>query len=150
MKLKEQLILKLIKHGKEIIVRGMKTKEICDYSFKITKFDYSLSNTEKKYVDRKLKKYEKEIDKALLKIIKDTNTRQSVIQFSIDGNKPECINQIQILKRNRELIVILTSRSMDVTKVYQDIEIGKKIAEILEIELNYIRCNIGSLHLYLK
>jgi len=155
MKLKTKLINYINKNGKEIIVRGLKTKEVLNYSFKVKDFDYELNEEQEKYVKDKLEEYEEEIIYAIDNLMQDLNSRQSVIQFRVLQEYPNCCISIQFIIRNSKLYSIVTSRSLDVkSKLECDIEICKRISyEIckkLNIELKEILFNVVSMHYYLK
>ena len=155
MKLKTKLINYINKNGKEIIVRGLKTKEVLNYSFKVKDFDYELNEEQEKYVKDKLEEYEEEIIYAIDNLMQDLNSRQSVIQFRVLQEYPNCCISIQFIIRNSKLYSIVTSRSLDVkSKLECDIEITRKISDKickkLNIELKEILFNVVSMHYYLK
>ena len=149
MKLQNELIHLLKKSGCDVIVNNKKTKELIDYSFNVYNFDYKLNFNELLYVRKKLKKYNKQILIAVKKLKNDKFSRQAVIQFNVYNNLPECLIQIQLLIRKDKLYVIVTSRSLDVkTKLFQDIEIARQIANMFGFQYEYIKFNVGSLHYY--
>ena len=155
MKLKTKLINYINKNGKNVCVRNLKTKEVLNYSFKIKDFDYKLNEEQEKYVKDKLEEYEEEIIYAIDNLMQDLNSRQSVIQFRVLQEYPNCCISIQFIIRNSKLYSIVTSRSLDVkSKLECDIEITRKISDKickkLNIELKEILFNVVSMHYYLK
>jgi len=154
MKLQNRLIELLEKTGKVVVVRKKTTKELIDFTFLVTEFDYELTPSEKEYVRKKLKKYDKSFNRILLKLKKDVYSRQAVVRFNDEGRFPECFISIQFLIRNNELFTLVNSRSLDVKKkLIQDIEICKKFSEIIEnkfkVNLKYIKFRVGSMHFYI-
>lgn len=152
MKLKNELIKELNRKGNIIRVNDKTTIELIDYSFIVQTFDYSVSEKDSKYIQEKFRKYKKNI-LLIDRIFKeDNNTRQGVIQFNFYDKSPECITQIQFIKRNEQLYTIVTSRSLDVeNKLICDIEIARLLSKKINKE-NFpviIKFNVGSLHKYL-
>lgn len=155
MNLQKKLIKQIDYLGKIVKVRGMKTKEIICHTFIVDDYYYELNKIEKEYVRRKLITYKKQINKVLRILEIDTHSRQAVIQFNTNSSKPNCVLSIQFLIRGNQLIVLVTSRSLDVkNKLYTDIEIAKKIAisicDKFNITINCMVFNVASLHYYKK
>lgn len=157
MKIKNRLLHMVKEHGKIVIVRGKKTKEMTGFTFTVRNSDLfnPLTTSEKRYVSIKLKDYAYEIDDVIKKLRKDKYSRQAVLAFAIDCKFPNCLVTLQFLIRNGKLNIFVFSRSLCIkTKLYCDIEIARKIGEIINEEFctktNYIRFLVGSLHIYIK
>jgi thymidylate synthase len=155
--LQEIILNDIDKHGRIVIVRGMKTKEILDYKFNVDTEDiqYKMIPSELIYVYEKLEKYDYQIFKVLEILKNDLNSRQAILLFDIHDKMPECVVSAHFLIRDKKLICLVTSRSLDVkTKLYTDILIVKKICERIEKELNvqlkYLSFQVNSCHYYTK
>jgi len=141
--------------GRICVIRKQLTKEVCNYSFNVTDFNYKLNKSQYEYVRRKLLKYKKDINQCIKKLVDDNYSRQGVIAFDINSNKPNCVMSLQYLIRNNKIYCIATSRSLDIeNKLLQDIEISRKIGEKIKEATGYdfymTTFNVGSLHFYLK
>ena len=155
--LQEKILDDINKHGRVVIARGMKTKEILDYKFNVETGDiqYKMIPSEMIYVYEKLEKYDYQIFKAIDILQNDINSRQSIVLFNNDDKMPECLVSAHFFIRNKKLICLVTSRSLDVqNKLYTDILIVKKICERIEKELNvrlsYMSFQVNNCHYYIK
>lgn len=153
MNLQAQLVNEIELYGQSQIVSGKNTKELINYSFSVHDFDYILTDEQRKYVSDKLSDYLDSIMLAINRLKNDINSRQAVIQFDANADMPNCLISIQLLIRNNKLFVIVYSRSLDVTnKLYVDIEIVKRISDMIEkefsIKLYSMYFHTGSLHVY--
>ena len=157
MTIQERLHEMIRVHGHQCVVNKKKTKELLGVTFTLSKedFDYTLTKAQQKYVYDKLRAYRKEVSRAKCRYIRDSNTRQAVVTFSITSNTPNCILSIQVLTRRSRIYIMVNSRSLDISnKLYQDLEIARKIA--LEItdsktdDIKFLRFFAGNLHYYVK
>ena len=156
---KENIISELNHYGNNVIINNRKTKEIIGV-FKIISIadlqSCRLNKVQRKYVEEKKRKYSKDIDELISKLIKNNNTRQAIIQFDTKSKLPECISSIQYIVRNNKLTICMCSRSMDIKSKYeQDITIAYNIAKLIiskikRLEIDYMRLFVGSMHFYVK
>jgi thymidylate synthase len=153
MRLQNDLLAILRKHGKTEIVKGKKMKELYGQSFFVTSYDYILNKNKMDYVYNKITTYRYNILQVIKKLEKDKQTRQAMLMFNLNGNKPNCIVSIQFMIRKSELHVFVYSRSLDVKKrLLQDIEIVKRMSDIVSkyfvINTKSIRFFVGNMHYY--
>jgi len=154
--LKTILVNKINKSGKNVLVRKLKTKELCDVTISFNKnIKYKLTKKELNYVYRKIFDYKQCINCIINNLKKDLHSRRAVLPFDICNVKPNCLTHIQFLVRNNALISLVYSRSLDVKKnIYIDYDIVKrisnKICDELNLKLKYIKFFVGSLHYYVK
>lgn len=156
---KENIISELNHYGSDVVVNKKKTKELIGV-FKIISLadlkDCKLNGIQRKYVESKKKKYFKDINKLIDKLIQDKNTRQAIIQFNTNSKLPECISSIQYIIRNNKLTICMCSRSMDIKSKYeQDLTLAYDIAKLIiskmkRLEIDYMRLFVGSMHFYIK
>ena len=153
--LKTELINYIKRYGKVVTARELKTKEVLMYNFSVHEFDFHLKKAQQKYVDEKIGKYLNEIIKIIEILHTDRNSRRAILQFRMDEEIPECVANIHFLIREDRLWTIVSQRSIDVeNNLETDIMIAKKmsdmICEQLKVELQLIKFNVNSFHIYLK
>jgi len=155
--LHRDLIKEIGKKGKNIKVRASRTRELIDFSFKYNFDDYVRINsilTHGEYCEDKISE---NIDKwwyVKKQLDSDLNSRRAVLDFfDIDLGNPYCYISAHFIIRNKKLIVIVYWRSLDVkNKLEQDLEffsyLADEICDTFDVELDYIKANVGSLHYY--
>ena len=126
---------------------NQKKNEFLNVAFKIypDKFINFLDKEQKMYSLLKVETYKQQIEEVLLKLNKNTDTRQAILRFSIEGDFPNCMLDIQFQIKENKIITTVYQRSLDVlTKVQQDIEIVKLIVEKFckNLNLNFEKSKI--------
>ena len=95
------------------------------------------SKVDMAYVEFKLVEYQKQIELAILKRDKDTNTRQSIIQFDCMADVPNCMSNINFQAQDDFLHVFINQRSMHLDMYHTDMMIVKSIVEMMTKSVEY-------------
>lgn len=149
-----KLLKALRTNGNKVVVNKKKTKELINVHFEVNKFDYQINISEIKYIQDKLLQYEQQLIHVIKLLKIDRNSRQAVIVFDQNTDKPNCVVSTQFIIRNNLLYCICNSRSMDIkNKMFTDIEIARLMcSDILQrftkVKLHSIFFKIGSAHYY--
>lgn len=115
---------------------------------------FNLDKIQFEYASNKVKEYKEQIDLARRRIVEDINSRQCVISFETQSDKPNCMLSIQFQVRGTAIYASVYQRSLDCEKIMQDTYIVYLIfIQIFQHYLMFHKINIhyfiGNLHYYL-